>query len=277
MHKDKLLSKTGLSPASLDNPSNRIPIASVYELWENVMRLSQDRMIGVSLAEKVPFGSYSILDYMLATSDSPRDALMRSCRSFSLMNNALLLSLRSYRDVVYLELHNSDKQSGILRPYVEYIFTNYLMRLRMVTRMQCNPSEVHVTYAMPAHTCAYDRLFRAPVRFNQPVNRLIFPRDLMEIPHPFADPEICELLESYAREKLRVRSSGRESLSNIREVLSHRLENGDVSLTALSRHLGKSQRSLQREVSASGTTFREILDSVRHERAITLLKHDGLP
>jgi AraC-like DNA-binding protein len=277
MRKDKLLARLGLANDFIDNPSARISIEKVYALWEHVMGFSPDEMFAVHLAEKVPFGAYRVLDYMLAASASPRDALARSCRSFGVMNNAFLLSLRFYRDQACLELLDPDDPYGLPRPYIEYILTNYLVRLRLVTGMKCNPSEVHVTYRKPARAQAYDRVFMAPVRFSQTVNRMIFPRHLMELPHPFADSELCELLECFARQKLHHWSNAKRPLSTIYEALAYHLESGNVTLPALAQHLGKSRRSLQREISANGMTFRELLDRIRQERALALLNHDDMP
>lgn len=275
--KDKLLAKVGLTEHCIDNPSGRIPVEKVYVLWESVMSLPMDQMFGVHLAERVPFGAYRVLDYMLATSASPRDALERSCRSFGVMNSAFLLSLRLHRDLACLELYNPDDPYGLPRPYIEYIFTNYLVRLRFATGTKCNPVEVCVTFRKPACTQAYDQMFMAPVSFNQTANRMIFPRHVMELPHPFADPELCEVLEYSARRKLCHWSNAKRSLADIYEALVHRLENGDITLTVLAQHLGKSQRSIQREISASGMTFRELLDRIRQERALALLDHHDLP
>src|SRR5215472_19254381 len=85
---EHLLIEAALSHDCLDNTSRRIPVKSMYLLWEAVMRCQRDRMCGVHAAVKVPFGAYGVLDYMLAASSSPKDGLDRSSRSFGLMNTA---------------------------------------------------------------------------------------------------------------------------------------------------------------------------------------------
>jgi len=275
--KEKLLAKIGFTDSYIDNSSVHIPVEKVCVLWESVMSLPINQMMGMHLPEKVPFGAYRTLDYMLASSSSPRDALVRSCRSFEMMNSALLLSLRMYRDLACLELCNPGDPYGLPRPYIEYILTIYLVRLRFATRTKCSPVEVHVTFRKPSCTQAYDRMFMAPVRFNETANRMIFPCHVMELPHRFADPELCELLEYAVRQKLCHWSHANRSLAEIYEVLAYRLENGETTLTVLAQQLGKSRRSLQREISASGMTFRELLDRIRQERALALLDDHDLP
>lgn len=276
INRKDLLDTVGISSDFLYQAAGRVPIEKMHVLWDHVLLLSPDQMVGVFAAESAPFGAYGILDYMLVASSSPREALERSSRSFALVNSAFMLSLRMHCDLAYLELHNPGSPRDLPRPYIEYILVNYLMRLRLATQMNYSPLEVHVTYKNPGPAETYDRVFGAPFRFSQPMNRLVFPRSLMDICHPQADPELCELLEGYAQRKLQ-HSSHKKPLAEIYDVIAHNLESGSVTLTFISRQLASSSRSLQRELYANGTTFREILDRIRHERALALLADPDLP
>jgi AraC-like DNA-binding protein len=277
INQDKLLNETGISRDCLYNASGHIPVEKMYILWNSAIELSGDRMFAVHAAERVPFGAYRVLDYMFAVSSTPRDALVRSSQSFGLFNNAFRLSFRMYRNLAYLELFKPCNPQDLPRPYIEYIFTNYLVRLRMVTQKSCNPAEIHVTYKEPSSAAEYQRIFGAPVRFQRASNCLVFPRELLEIRHPLADPELCDLLEHHAQRGIQHLCSDKRPLEQIHDALVHGLEVGNVTLTALSRQLAKSSRSLQRTIHANGMTFRGLLDSVRQERALALLADHELP
>jgi AraC-like DNA-binding protein len=272
-----LLDGTGLSPASIQNASGQIPAEQLYALWDNTIRLSGNELFGLHAAEKVPLGAYRIPDYLVALSASPRDAMERSNRSFALITDVFRHAVRQHRDLAYLELHSAEGPQDLPRPYIEFILGNYLVRLRMATQTRFRPAEVHLTYREPRSTREYDRFFGAPVRFRQALNRLVFPKHLMEMRQPLADPELCELLESYACQQLRQRLTGKLPLADIREALAVNLLAGRVTLTALARQLAKSTRSLQREFHAHGTTFRELLDRVRLEEAVSLLRERNMP
>lgn len=272
----RLLLEAGVASSSIPSPSGQIPLEKMHDLWESAIHLTQDDMFALHAAEKVPFGAYRVLDYMLAASSTPRDALTRSTRCFGCMNNTFLLSLGWHRDSAYLELHNPSDPKYMPRSYIEYIFTNYLTRLRLVTKAPWKPVEMHVTYRPPKSMAEYDRVLGAPVRFGQAVNRMIFSRYWMEINHPFADVELCELLEHHARQKMKEPGFGEDSLAGIHHALADNLRSGDVTLGSLSRRLGKSCRSLQRDIHSHGLSFRELLDRVRQERAFFLLCKKGL-
>jgi AraC-like DNA-binding protein len=240
------------------------------------MRLTGDDMFALHAAERVPFGAYRLLDYLLAASSTPGDALTRSSRCFGYMNNTFHLSLKWRRDVAYLELHNPSDPKFMPRSYIEYIFINYLVRLRMVTRAPWKPVEMYVTYEVPKSTAEYERLLGARIRFRQAVNRMVLPRSFMEICHPFADRELCELLEDHARQKMKDPAFGEDFLAGIYRALAANMKTGEVSLVSISRQMGKSCRSLQREIQSYGLSFREMLDRVRQERAFFLLCKKGL-
>jgi len=233
-------------------------------------------MLALHVAEKIPFGAYGLLDYMFAASATPREGLFRNSRSFNIMNNAFVIAFRLHRDLAYLELHSPRNPRYVPRPYIEYILTLYLARLCFVTQANCQPLEVHVTYAQPRSVKEYGRIFGARVRFNQPVNRLVFGSQLMDIPHPLADPELCEVLEHHAQRSLSVSIDQKYPLGEIRKALVHNLANARASLGELSMELGLSSRSLQRKILENGMTFRRLLDSVRQERATHLLQNAGL-
>jgi AraC-like DNA-binding protein len=273
----ELLDEVGLSHDCLQNVSSRIPVEKMCILWDSILRVTSDPMFALHVAEKIPFGAYRVLDYMFAASSSPGDGFARTSRAFGMVNSAFVLSLRLHRDRAYLELHNPGKPQDLPRPYIEYILMNCLVRLRIVTRVNCEPSEVHFTCGKPPFTNEYDRVFRAPIRYYQAVNRLIFPRHLMEIDFPLADRELCELLEDYAQRRIQDPVSWSSTLVEIRHALAHNLESGNVTLEFLSRQLAKSCRSLQRDIQADGATFRELLDNVRRERALILLREQDLP
>ncbi len=273
----ELIADAGIPHDSIYGTAGCIPVDQVFALWESILRFSPDPMLAVHTAEKVPFGTYNVLDYILATSSFPKDALERSSRAFSLVNSAFQLSFRMRHDFGYLELYYPQNPKCLPRPYVEYIFANYLLRLRSATRTSICPAEIQVTYMEPKIADAYERVFNAPFRFGQSINRMIFSRHCMEIPHALADPELCELLEGYAQRRLRDVVGYERRLAEIRHVMIHNLENGDVSLPRVSRQLARSTRSLQRELHASGTTFHELLANVRRERALELLRDFDLP
>lgn len=273
-----LLTQAGISSFQpISRMARDFPLEHMLALWEAILRLVPDQMFAVHTAKTLRFGAYGVLDYMLSSSSCPRDALERSARSFRLVNSAFNLSFYLHRELGYLELEYPENPRDLPRPYVEYIFTNYLTRLRFATQSSLTPLVVEVAYKEPAAASVYENTFGAPFRFGQPTNRMIFRRHLMELPHPLADADLCELLDEHIQQKAGQSARGTERWLQVREVISAYLKRGNVTLAHVARQVGMSSRALQRELYANGTTFRELLGSVRRERALKLLADSGMP
>lgn len=194
-----------------------------------------------------------------------------------LVNSAFNLSLRLSRDLAYLELHPLKKDQNVARAHIEYVLGNYLVRLRIATNIPCKPLEVHFTFNRSALTTDYHRFFGGRIRFNQGLNRMVFPRELMEVPLPHADPALCEVLEGYAQQRLRNATYRSPTFDDIQNAVSQNLETKDLSLGFIAKLCGRSDRSLQREIHAHGMSYRELLDTARRDRALNLLHHQNLP
>lgn len=277
IQRENILSPLNLMHSDVQDPKGRMAVEQMYVLWEKIVDLTHDAMFAVHAAERVPFGAYNILDYVLAMSSSPEQGLALSSRYFGLMNEAFRLNLYTHKDSFFLELESATKFLPIPRPYIEYILLNYLLRIRFATQVDVKPLEVHVTHAAPQSTTEYDRVFKSRVRFKQPVTRIVFSREAMKITHPFADPDLCETLQDHAAQKLRALTDGRQPISQIREALIHNLKAGRTSLLDLSRQIAESPRNLQRKLHVSGTSFGELVDEIRREQAEDLLKNHDLP
>lgn len=277
LSKKKLLDEVGISQDCLDHPAGSIPLDLACALWEAALRLTRKEMLGLHAAERVPFGKYRLLDYMFAANTTPQQALLGISRAFGIMNTGFTMSFRLHAEQAYLEMHGPGKLQDLPRSYIEYILAIFVIRLRIITQVNLNPAEIHVTHGETQFATEYERLFGARVRFRQAVNRLVFPRHLMELRNPFADPELCELLELYAQQRLMRLSGGRHTWNQVREALVYNLLSGKTTLTELSSQLAMSPRSLQREIASNGMNFRALLDQTRQERALALLQDKDLP
>ena len=274
--REKLLNDAGIGQQYMKQVCSGMSLNQFYTLWDEAIGLTADHMLALHVAEKVPFGAYHLIDYITAASATPGKAMLHISRSISLLNSALHLSLRRHKNLAYIELHSLHGPQDLPRPYIEYIFASILMRFRFTTQVKWRPCEIQVTYGKPGLAKEYDRVFEAPVRFRMGVNRMVVPSYLMEVGHPIADPEICEVLESLVKRKLREPHADAHPLVEIQDALTESLRAGNTSLTDLSRRLATSRRSLQRQLQERGLSFRKLLDNLRHQRAVDLLQERAL-
>lgn len=114
----------------------------------------------------------------------------------------------------------------------------------------------------------FDEAFRAPVRFEADRTAFVFDAEALDWPVPTQNDELAFHLRSHAETLLAERAAQKPEISRLieRRILDA-LPVGGVSMKALARELGLSQRTLSRRMRASGTSLRGVTESLRRELA----------
>jgi AraC-like DNA-binding protein len=146
---------------------------------------------------------------------------------------------------------------------------------RMVTdRAELKPRRVELRGTAPAapRRAKYEALFRCPVEFEQRFDEVIFSRVDLRRPLVSHSPELSTLFNEHAERLLA--ESGSERASERARAAVRRLLRGEVpGVGEVARALGMSVRSLQRKLTAEGTSFAALLEGTRQEVACELLTH----
>jgi AraC-like DNA-binding protein len=137
------------------------------------------------------------------------------------------------------------------------------------------PTEVRLARREPVDTRPYRAFFRAPVVFDANENVLMFPSRWLERPVRGADPQLLKFLEQRVAE---LENEDRRTLAQrLRPMIRGALSYRDCSAERIAAMLSMHRRTLNRRLKEDGTSFREIVESVRHEVARQLLANTRLP
>jgi AraC-like DNA-binding protein len=113
------------------------------------------------------------------------------------------------------------------------------------------------------------------LRFNAPVNALLFAHTDVTLPLPTAHPELAEMHERIASEHLQ-RLDPAQTCHRVRAVIIRHLPDGEPRRPKIAAILGMSERTLQRRLAAEGISFQRLLDDTRHELAQHYLSQRNL-
>lgn len=138
--------------------------------------------------------------------------------------------------------------------------------------------EVWLPYPAPADPGRHERFYDAPVMFDSPVTEAAVLRIPSELPRqslaggdePMRQLAIAFLDRMSSREKS-------DLLVRTREIIRHSFDAGLADQATVAGLLHLHPRTLQRRLHAQGTTFRQIVDDIRRERALHLLLTSDLP
>ena len=96
-----------------------------------------------------------------------------------------------------------------------------------------------------------------------------------DLPLPLldADAPLAAVLQEYAAAMIATQADTAAWADQLRQVITAQLAGDGLSLPAAARQLAVSPRSLQRRLADEGTSWRELADEVRRDRAAVLLAH----
>jgi AraC-like DNA-binding protein len=228
---------------------------------------------GIAVARRMAPGTLGLLDYALFTGETWGVALRRVAQFYAVATERVTMSIDESGDEARVLLAR-DPGYRQNRHWIELSFAVIAERARQAIGPEFRVRSVDFAHAAPPTASAHESHFGAPVRFDQPVDRLLFDRAWLASPLRTSAGALAEVLELRLAELVPVALD--PVMLRVREAIIFGIDAGDVSLETVAGRLGTSARSLQRMLREHGTGFKELLDLMRRDRALALLQKNEL-
>lgn len=274
LHVAPLVQALGLTIEEFDNYWGLISLDKFARLLEALSTLSGDDCFGLGYATYLKPGTSGALSYGYMSAPTLRHSFQ-----FFLKYNPIVIDL-AHQDLVL----------GADRGTYEWALPSILLEADQLNDMIAAATvrnfsafagkgwltrEATLKRAAPRSTLLHRAMIAAALRFSSATNTITFDVRMLDEPNPRHDPNLHALMEAECSRLLAVR--GAKSLrERLCELITKRLDHDDVSLHALARHLGMSERTLQRDLAKVGTNFAELLDEVKKEQALRYLTRTSL-
>lgn len=252
---------------ALTDVDARFPHAAWLGLWRDMERSTHNDSIGLDAAERLPWGHFDVVDYVVGTSDDLGTALRRFERYFALVSTGVAHVLEDHGDCVYLvRRYAPGCYTRMLAP-AEFAFASIVLRMRHAVGVRWCPRGIRFAAPAPASDAARRRFFGCPVSFDAEESVIVIDRASLALRMQSPDPSLQAILERHADILLERLGSEVHPVGRVRSVILQGLRDGDVSITRTARRLGMSVRTLQRALRNSGHTFNDLVDESRRELA----------
>ncbi len=272
-----LLETVGLDSEQLEDPEGRITREQWTDVWRALEDGLGDHVLPLHIAETLPFGAFDVMDYLAITSATVGAAFERVVRHFRLIHDQMRPSLTVHDDVAVYRHELIDDRVGAARYSAEFTIACMLQRFRRGSGQQFPIREVRFRHACPGDPAEYERILGGRVRFEQPHDELVLPREVLQLRLLRADPLLNEVLARHAEQLMRTLPEEATLSEIVRREIDELLVDGDPGVETVARRLGMSARTLQRRLKDEDATFGELLDETRRETAIRLLEDAAMP
>ena len=270
----RLFAEAGLDRAALDDPNARYAVDATTRLWRLAVTATADEAFGLTVARHVNQTTFHALGYSLTASTTLREAFERMLRYFRLVTDAADLTFELEGDRYRFAICTS---AGGPQPAPEAIdaFALLVVRLcRGLYRRDFSPLAVSLRRQSPHNLSAFERAFRAPLRFGEQKNALWFAREVFEQKLEGANPELARHNDEVVVRYL-AQMDKQNLCARVHAALIEQLPHGEPSQEKVAATLHMSPRNFQRKLAEEGTSYTELLNDTRRDLALSYVRDPG--
>jgi AraC-like DNA-binding protein len=259
------LRKFGLDPRVLNEPDRRLPSAAVAALLEYSAETARCPAFGLLMAESRQLSDFGAVSLLLTHEQSLRDILSSLVRYRNFLNEALVLQIEEFDDVVLVREELIIEGGGYPRQ-------SYELALGVLYRMCCavlgqrwQPLNIHFAHKAPESLSVHRRVFQSECVFGGEFNGLLCRAGDLDRSNPAADRKLVRYAEQFMHFWPGVENSStlQETVRAIRMLLPAQ----QASIVGVAARLGMNVRTLQRRLEQEGGAFGELLHKTRKELA----------
>jgi AraC-like DNA-binding protein len=174
-------------------------------------------------------------------------------------------------DTYRLSSTYSEGAAPIRQAQLDAMIAGLLMLCESAAGRRILPVKVSLMVESSPHPQAYEALLGAPVALGADVYALDFSAEDMEMPLQLAIPDVAEATDEIAERY--VASLEKSSVANqVRQLLLQMLPSGSADQETIASQLYRSSSTLQRQLSAEGTSYRDVLEGTRRSLAQRYLR-----
>ena len=268
---EEILTKAGVALNQVET-NDRTPLSSQYAFWLAAEEVSKDPDIGLHLGEHLPLYRGQVIEHLFISSENFGEGLKRALAYQRLISDAFHATLVIEEDRCYLANAQQSTRTDSLvnRHFSECAMSGLLRFFKFITEGRFNPIYIDFNFSQGALEEEYFRVYECPVSLGQKQTRLYFDPAILDYQLWQAEPELLQLHEQLALEKLQ-ELARYDLVGEVRRAIGSTLESGETTLETVASHLSITPRRLRTQLSEANTSFQQILSDYRCRLAKKLL------
>jgi AraC-like DNA-binding protein len=272
---DDWFAGTGLSRAQVSDPGVRLPDRPTAVVVERALKVLPPT-IGLDLGRDQHVGNFGLLGLAMTTAATFGEALQIGLR-FTPVVGSLMRFVESASESGTLALAGQMTLAypSIHRFVAEEFFSSCLALARGLVGTTLRPLRIEFSYPAPAYREHYDEVFDCPVAFEQPQDRLVLDANWLAVPLPTHNPIASSQVLALCEAQMPDAAVPGEVTAAVERLLRAQLPQ-DPKLAGIAAQLHVSERTLRRQLTNEGTSFHDIHDRLRIDRAYALLRERNL-
>jgi len=260
-----VLQRAGLPPGFFQQDRVYASTKELFALWRAIGEVAADPGIGLTLGSEPRTEHYSPTAIAAVCSRSLRDALQRIGR-YKRLTCPEEIRLQPAANEVSVEFVYTEAGEAEPDVMVDLALSWILSIGRRGTDGQLTPLRVELARA-PLHRDMLDRHFGCRVSFKARRNALVFRAEDMERAFVTHNEELLAMIGAQLELELGAVQPDAALAEQVKRAVKRSMAGKRPVLQQVAQQLGLSERTLQRRLTASGSSFQQLAEHARRELA----------
>lgn len=270
---DDWLARHGLNMTRLAEAGFQPDLPTFCRLLDDARDLSNEPALGLLIGARLVANTHGILGFAALQSATLRQALQLIQRYLALRTT--LFELEQVADAAtsseHLRFNACFALGSSERTLQEAVMLAVKNVFEAISPGQIRLLQVQFTGADPDYAALAAELFGCPVAYGQPWTGFTLDAALFDVPLKLADPDAFREAEQICQRELAKLEEKTSMSARVRRLMLEK-QQGFPSLTLTARLFHLTPRTLHRRLLAENTSFKQILEDVRHTLAVAHLK-----
>lgn len=278
---DPVLREHGMFRSQLDTPYEFVPLHRYVALLERASEKFNRPYLGLEMGAAFGLAELGPFYALLRASGTLRGALNYLVLFQSRLQSHTLFDCRIDTETTTYSYRIEDGRIWPRSQDSNFAISGYVNLIQQLKSPNWHPVEVRFEHAINGQEERLSQHFRTQVCGNQLANELVIRNDDLDRPlvsaAPSEDKKLRTILEWHLLDLMGPAATPSEGFVSLtRDIISRWLGRTHIDCATVAAELKLSERSLRRRLTDEGTSFRELLQSVRKERAQTILVKPGI-
>ncbi len=270
------LAEAGLGEARLDEAVVTFSFPVFRRFLLESMTLSQEPALGLLLGARLLGNTHGILSYAAMNGGSIRQVLGLLQSYLPLRTTLVAIGMQTVGDEVRVRFNEAMPLGEVRRLVLETVVLSIRNILDFITMGACQVREVAFDFpGLDADARLAAEFCKCGVRYGADWTGFSLPVAQLDMPLKMADPAAFSEAVGICRRELEKMTRQVSVAARVRRLMLEQ-QNGFPSLQMTARLFHLTPRTLHRRLIEEGTSFKQVLEEVRHMLALEHLKSGRL-
>lgn len=277
---DEMIAISNRTAQELGAASCRVENEVYNRLLEYAVATTKDDFFGLHFGESSSLTAAGLIAQITQTSETVKQALEYCCHFANLGCSVLPMQLEEMPHHYRLTLSPNPiwgLQSAVaVRHTVEGNLAFALKEFQNLTHQKYKPIAIHLGWPAPTDTSEYERVFACSIDYNKGEVAIYLHKQQVEAKVITSDYNLLRVLVAHAEEKSAQLEKEKGYAAVVKNAILSLSQTDFPSVEQIASHLNLSIRTLQRYLKADGYTYKQLLDELRKDLAVSYLKRPDL-